>query len=126
MKTRVPQRRAQSVVEYAVLFSVVAAVIIGMQLYVKRGAQAKLKQVSDHLAHTTGEGANVLNPATQVKEQYEPYYTAAGAFTTTSSSAQNEARTVGGVTTRSGIKDTTSRTGGATQGVDQKADDNWQ
>ena len=61
--------RAQSTTEYAILISVVAAGILGTQIYFKRGVQAKIKNVFDHMAFETGGSANF----TAVK-QYEPYY----------------------------------------------------
>lgn len=123
---RKANRRAQSVVEYAVLFSVVAAVVIGMQLYVKRGAQAKLKQASDHFALTTGD-AKAGGPTLggEAILQYEPYYTAAGNYTTGTNNTQIEQMTAGGQIARTGINNTTTRTGKADQNVDITADNAW-
>lgn len=65
--------RGQSLSEYAVLLGVVAAAVVGMQLYVKRGVQAKLRTGVDHwLAVSTMRDGNIpeactdqgiLNPA---------------------------------------------------------------
>lgn len=54
------QTKAQSLAEYALIISVVLAAIIGMQVYVKRGLQARLKTFVDGATGT---------------RQYEPYYT---------------------------------------------------
>lgn len=42
-------KRGQSTVEYAVVFAVVAAALLAMQVYIKRGAQGRLKDASDQL-----------------------------------------------------------------------------
>lgn len=53
-------RRGQSLSEYAVLIGVVAAAVVSMQLYVKRGVQAKLKVGVDHwLASSTMSDGHV-------------------------------------------------------------------
>lgn len=52
--------RGQSLSEYVVLLSVVAAAVVGMQLYVKRGVQAKLRTGVDHwLAVSTMRDGNI-------------------------------------------------------------------
>lgn len=48
-------RKAQSTVEYAVLFSVVAAAIIGMHLYLRRAVQANLKTAERELNSEWGQ-----------------------------------------------------------------------
>jgi Flp pilus assembly pilin Flp len=40
-------RKAQSTAEYAVLIALVVAAVVGMQTYVKRGVQARVKDASD-------------------------------------------------------------------------------
>ena len=40
-------RKAQSTAEYAVVLSLVIAAAIGMQVYVKRGVQARIKTTAD-------------------------------------------------------------------------------
>jgi uncharacterized protein (UPF0333 family) len=52
-------KRAQSTLEYAILIGVIAAALIGMQAYVKRGYSGKLKDGADSMGdqfapqHTT-------------------------------------------------------------------------
>ena len=116
-------RRGQSVSEYAIVFAVVAAAVVGMQLYLKRGLQAKEKDISDYYTTATGDALGIGNIGQT--HQYEPPYTAAGAYTTNTNNNQTEAMTAGGKLARTGINDTTTRTGNATQGVDLTADDNW-
>lgn len=123
---RTVKRRGQSVTEYAIVFSVVAAAIIGMQLFVKRGLQAKEKDVIGYLTGQTGGVAGGTGTIATTN-QYEPYYTAAGAYTTdTTNVPSTETGTVGGRIARTGIDETTTRTGSATQGVSLSADDTWQ
>lgn len=52
-------RRGQHLTEYALLLAVVATTLAGMQTYVRRGVQARLRSVSD---------------IGRVAPQYEPYY----------------------------------------------------
>jgi len=42
-------REGQAFVEYAILFAVVAAALLGMQLYAKRGIQASIRMVTDRI-----------------------------------------------------------------------------
>lgn len=72
-------KKAQSVTEYAILLGVAIAVFAGMQLYVKRGLNARIKQATDS---ATGAGANIgaisiggYNMTIGTQKQYEPYYT---------------------------------------------------
>jgi hypothetical protein len=78
------KKRAQSVTEYAILLGVAIAVFAGMQTFVKRGFQAKIKTSTDAM---TGAGANkTINVSESGDDdygslsmgklsQYEPYYT---------------------------------------------------
>ena len=87
--------RGQTTAEYAIVIGVVAAALIGMQVYLKRSAQMKLKVGVDEF--TQSGGANVPWLAgdvalqggrsvsgdvtagdvrlTKTTSQYEPYYT---------------------------------------------------
>jgi len=42
-------RKAQSTLEYAVLISVVVAALLGIQIYVKRGVQGRLRSSTDQI-----------------------------------------------------------------------------
>ena len=42
-------RKAQSSIEYALLFAIVTAAFIAMQYYINRCVQGRLKQVQDEL-----------------------------------------------------------------------------
>ena len=60
--------RAQSTAEYAILIGLVIAAAVAMQVYVKRGIQARVHDASKLLVTQTPE----LDTAENL--QYEPYY----------------------------------------------------
>ena len=71
-------RRGQSIAEYAILFAVVIGAYVAMQVYTKRGMQARVKSGTDALTSitttidsTNGEG---LTATFAKQSQYEPYY----------------------------------------------------
>ena len=109
MRTR---GRGQSTAEYAIVFGVVLAALVAMQVYVKRGVNARLKDVSDSAVTTMwnklGKGAPVANDL-----QYEPYYTASD-YTVTQATARKESVLTGGIVETSDIVETTGRTGSQT------------
>lgn len=61
--------KGQSLAEYAICLSLVVAALTGMQVYVKRGLQARYKTAVDFSADFIA-GNGVAN----VTKQYEPYY----------------------------------------------------
>jgi len=113
-------RRGQSVAEYAILVGVVVAAIVGMQVYVKRSLQGKVKAVADSFAT---DASGVVSPL-----QYEPYYTGAGETETkVVRQKATEKMTAGGRISRTGIDEETTRTTptATKQGADLAADDAW-
>ncbi len=71
--------KAQTVAEYAVLFSLVIAAAVAMQLYVKRGLQARMKSGTDAFTSISGNIADATGGAFTSAQignqgQYEPYY----------------------------------------------------
>jgi len=63
-KSRLCGLTAQSVLEYAVLIACVAAALIAMQIYMKRGNQGRLRQASDAIGEQYAPlsvNSNVLN-----------------------------------------------------------------
>lgn len=95
--------RGQTTAEYAVLLGLVIAVVIGMQTYVKRGWQARVKVETDAMV----TGTNELGTT----GQYEPYY-AGSEFTTATNkdeviltqTAKNPRRTIDRETSQSGTQ----------------------
>ena len=90
-------QRGQSTAEYAIVLGVVLAALVGMQIYVKRGAQARVKLGVDQFTQagtvalpwiksiSTTDSVTLPSGATDVKlitptggetadGQYEPYY----------------------------------------------------
>ena len=70
-------RRGQSVAEYAILFAVVIGAYVAMQVYARRGLQARVRNATDALTSingtfTGGNGGPTANFAST--GQYEPYY----------------------------------------------------
>ena len=55
-------KKAQSLAEYAILVFLVIAAVVGMQVYLKRGLQARFKTFVDGAGNYVG------------LRQYEPYY----------------------------------------------------
>lgn len=110
-------RKAQNTVEYAIMIALVIGAFSAMQIYVKRGLQAKLKAGADKIpgiieGQAGGSAAGLLG----AKTQYEPYYIREGqqdVQTTTSEGAE-----AGTISNTGGIRDltgaTSQRTGGQT------------
>lgn len=86
-------QRGQSTLEVAVLMAVVIAALLAMQMYMKRGAQGKLREMSD-----------------QVGEQFEPTqatYTVTRGYV----GSRGEKGAVDGSTVTNFTKEGTTRTG---------------
>ncbi len=115
-----PRARGQSVAEYAVVFGVVIAAVVGMQIYVKRGLQGKMRDATDFVGARLGQSAGLATTTAQ----YEPYY-AQSNFAVDQSSKVTDTVNVGGSVGRNVQDDTTKRTGLSTQGVDLGQDDAW-
>jgi len=65
------KRKGQSTAEYAILIGLVIAAAVAMQIYVKRGLQARVHDASLYLVNQTVETEkDILNR----ELQYEPYY----------------------------------------------------
>ena len=121
-------RRAQSLTEYAIVFSIVAAAVIGMQIFVKRGIQAKQHDVTNYFTGVTGDSLG--NESTRVLDtaiQYEPYY-AQSDYTVEQARKDQEALASGGVWSRTGVEEKTIRAadGFTRQAVDFTKDDAWE
>jgi hypothetical protein len=113
-------RRAQNTAEYAIMIVIVIGVFAAMQLYIRRGLQARLKMGADNIPRAiigearicaTGLNQDILGNATFT--QYEPYYTAKGMQNM--EQATKEGTEVGAITSLGGMRNlvnaTSSRTG---------------
>ena len=116
---RLSTRRGQSVSEYVIVFGVIVGAVVAMQIYLRRGVQARMKDGSDHLASEMSglKGQHLL--------QYEPYYSADSNFNTKQTRDSKVAYS-GGIVDKTGIDESTTRTGSSSQGADLSKDDSWQ
>ncbi len=113
-------RRGQSTAEYAIVFAVVLAALVGMQVYLKRGAQARLKLGVEEF---TKAGTTPLSWAPDAvgggdvqlrhtKDQYEPYYAESNYTVTHQGTTEEDINLPGNTITRTipaGEKEQTTR-----------------
>ena len=98
------KRKAQSTLEYAILIGVIVAALIGMQRYLKRGYQGKLKESADSMG-----------------EQFSPYHTTYR-YVTNSFTNSEEILNLGTSTTK--ILNQETRKAG-TENVENLITENW-
>ena len=94
-------RKGQSTAEYAIVIGLVIAAAVGMQIYVKRSLQAKVKDAVDY---------NDPSAAMLKTGQYEPYYLESN-LTSTRKEASSQSTTAGGGVTKVLTSDEANRTG---------------
>ena len=116
----VTKRKGQSMAEYAIVLTVVITAIVAMQIYVKRGLQGKVRDVTDNV----GAGLTAAGYA-KVTNQYEPYY-AQNNYTSTQNQNVQEQYQPGGAVARNSIQEQSGRTGNANVGTDQTQGASWQ
>ncbi len=112
---RLMRRKAQSTAEYAIVIGLVIAAAVAMQVYVKRGLQAKVKGAVDFNDPTaintpTELGGQMLGKTTQ----FEPDYTTTsgeGMHTIADTVEKTTTEEAGGVTRAIIGTSTTSKTG---------------
>ena len=117
-------RNGQSTAEYAIVLSIVIAAVIGMQIYVKRGLQAKVKGAIDHLAVGVAGNAGGANGNIGTMAQYEPYY-AESNYTVNQNSSATDTYSNGGLFGKNAINENTFRNGNTRQGVDKNYNQGW-
>ena len=101
-------RKGQNTAEYAILIGVIVAAAIAMQIYIRRGMQARIKDAVDFTKTADVDAGNaVFNHSVS---QYEPYYMNTN-FTTVQSGASSEELQTGGGVVRNSMGETTQRTG---------------
>ena len=84
-------RPAQSVAEYAILLALAVSIFVGMQTYVKRGLQGRLRDASGFLVTSINKELG-----TSQGPQYEPEYRGKSTSDNVSNSIVNEAIFKGG------------------------------
>lgn len=103
------KKRGQNTAEYAILIGVIVAAAIAMQVYIRRGMQARIKEAVDFTKTADDDsGGNLFKCS-----QYEPYYLATN-YETTQDASQTEFKQRGGGVDRQTTKDTTVRVGNQT------------
>jgi hypothetical protein len=109
MFSRLNSRKGQNTAEYAILIGVIVAAAIAMQIYIRRGMQARIKDAVDFTKTADDSGPagfdNIFS-----ETQYEPYYMETS-FNTTQSGRRGEGLTTGGGFFRDVQSDVTERTG---------------
>jgi hypothetical protein len=110
-------RNGQNTAEYAILIALVIGVFSAMQIYVRRGLNARVKGGTDKLpqavmgqAQTAGDifdNTFLGDPSAADYTQYEPYYITKGQYSMTSTTQEG---------TEEGIND---EAGGQRQLIDQ-------
>jgi len=63
-------RKAQSTAEYVIVLGLIVAAVIGMQTYVKRGFQGRIKDAINYV----DQGGQKDDVVVFTTKQYEPYY----------------------------------------------------
>jgi hypothetical protein len=105
------KKKGQNTAEYAILIGVIVAAAIAMQIYVRRGMQARIKGAVDYtMTADDAGGTTIFN-----ESQYEPYYMESS-METTSQGDSSEAMAKGGEITRAITNEFTERKGEITYG----------
>jgi hypothetical protein len=111
MFIKLNSRKGQNTAEYAILIGVVVAAAIAMQIYIRRGMQARVKDAVDFTRTADDDAGNGLF----TQSQYEPYYMNTS-FDTTQQGQSSEQLEVGGGIIRNSISEATQRVGNQVYG----------
>ena len=100
--------KAQSTAEYAIVIGLVIAAAVAMQIYVKRGLQAKIKDAVDYRPNAAGADVSAVLSG----DDYEPDYLSSE-MRSTSNTYENVGTDYGGKVTRklTGTGDVSTKTG---------------
>lgn len=102
-------KRGQNTAEYAILIGVIVAAAIAMQIYIRRGMQARIKDAVDFTRTADDDvGGNIFT-----NSQYEPYYASTN-LETTQTGTTSEQLQLGGGLVKDAISEATQRTGNQT------------
>ena len=114
--------KGQSTAEYAIVLGLVLAAFAAMQVYAKRGVQARVKGVTDEM---TQASANKID-SNDTLSQYEPYYASTDYTGITQTRNSTENFNVTGTVDRTGILEKTTRnSGSSTTGTDTNYKKGW-
>ncbi|MDP3042656.1 MAG: hypothetical protein Q8N62_08070 [Candidatus Omnitrophota bacterium] len=106
-------RKGQNTAEYAILIALIIAAAVGMQTYVKRGLQGRVKEAVNHTGTAQDVGGVNL---TFTGNQYEPYYAESDTKVRSERTA-NEELGYRGAITRSDVKEETKVDAGGVETV---------
>jgi hypothetical protein len=111
---RVPRRGSsgQSTAEYAFVLGTVLLGLVAMQVYIRRGLNAKIKDSSDSAIAIMYKQLKKTAPVAK-DLQYEPNYSSSK-YTVTQDTTRKDVVGPGGVAKKEGIVETTTRTGSQT------------
>jgi len=114
MFIKLNSRRGQNTAEYAILIGVIVAAAIAMQIYIRRGMQARIKDAVDFARTGDDDAGGYLYSNTT---QYEPYYSESGRdLSTTQSGSTTEGVQMGGGYNKTIDSESIARTGNQTVG----------
>ncbi|MBI2495487.1 MAG: hypothetical protein HYY90_05020 [Candidatus Omnitrophica bacterium] len=105
----------QHLAEYAVVIGLVVAALMAMQLYVKRGLQARYRTLADGAMRTI-----------DAPSQYEPYYASSSSTTSQETSLISSYSPGGSMTRNEWSSTTTDPQAQQIVGVELSADDAWE
>lgn len=106
VRKRFSNGAGQVLVEYGIILALVASAIIGVQLYVQRGLQARYRDAADEAIREIRQAKGELH----LPLQYEPYYQTSD-IVTQSGSQITSSYSPGGISTTVIDHDNTLRTG---------------
>lgn len=124
------KKKAQTLGELVILVAIVSAAVMSMQVYLKRGLEARYKKIADSATESlayqyedTGNDGIITAVSVSAIQQYEPYYNSSN-FTTQHDSHTEFSQDLG-VYTANTISETTTRKGSEKLGTDEAQDDTW-
>jgi len=110
-------RKGQNTAEYAILIALIIAAAVGMQTYVKRGLQGRVKDAVVHTGTAQEVGGANLN---FTGTQYEPYYSESDTKVRNERTAQETLGNRGQIT-RANVKEATTVDVGGVEKVNDTA-----
>lgn len=118
-------RKAQNTMEYALIFAVIIGAFTAMQLYTRRGMQARLKAGADSIPTLVGQQSGDAQVGILFNDksatQYEPYYYNKGAYSMTNITGEGTEK--GTTTQGGGISDLSNATSNRTGSQEVKSID---
>lgn len=109
MLNLIRNKKAQNTMEYALLIAIVIGVFSAMQLYIRRGLQARIRAGTDSIPGIVLGQSDVASSAVFGNAtQYEPYYVREGDYNYTTVSNDGDER--GTLDEAGGVRELTNQT----------------